>query len=257
MSRAADFAARYDELIFAPDKRGLYGGDHFNVGWWADGAETLDQACGTLVDQHARCLEHGGAPTGIVLDVGCGLGAGTAALRQRWPEAHVIGLNISPRQARHGKARNPEVSYCAMDALRLGIADGVVEAIVSVEAALHFPSRAAFLMEAWRVLRPGGRLVLTDILGADRHLFGDWLLPAAAAPANPGAYAVLCADHGFRTEQLRDITRETWVGFCSYLARLGDTVDLAAALRSGIGCYVFAVLVKISVRVSCCRLHGE
>jgi len=160
-----------------------------------------------------------------------------------WPEAHGIGLNISPRLVRHGKARHPKVAYCAIDALRMAIADGMVEAIVSVEAVLHLPSRGTFLDEAWRVLRPRGRLVLTDILGADPRLFGDWLL-AAAALADLEAYIALCATHGFRVEQLQDVTRETWGGFCDYLAGLPATADLAAALRNGIGTYVFAELVK-------------
>lgn len=244
MSRAADFVARYDALIFAPDKRGLYGGDHFNVGWWADGADTLDRACAALVDLLARSVEHDGTPTCVVLDVGCGLGAGTAVLRRRWPKAHVVGLNISFAQARHGKARNPDLSFCAMEATRLGIADGAVGAVLSVEAALHFPSRSAFLTEAWRVLRPGGRLVLTDILGADRRVFGDWLLPGAEQPADPDAYGAFCARCGFRIERLDDVFPETWGGFSAHVAQLGGNAELAAALRGAIRHYVFVVLAK-------------
>jgi cyclopropane fatty-acyl-phospholipid synthase-like methyltransferase len=43
-------------------------------------------------------------------------------------------------------------------------ADGQFDKIVSVEAAFHFPPRAAFLREAARTLRPGGLLSLIDLV---------------------------------------------------------------------------------------------
>jgi MPBQ/MSBQ methyltransferase len=232
---ASRFSAQYDALILAPDKRALYGSDFFNVGWWADGAATLAAACEALVIEHARCIEAVAQPGGVVLDIGCGLGGGTALLSQRWPHTRVIGVNISPRQVAFARARHAGATFRAIDAMSPGIAHGTVDAIVSVEAAQHFPSRRSFLTEARQVLRAGGRLVFSDLSGANPRLLGAWMLPEEAAPCDLDSYVALCRDGGFVVEQLRDVTRETWYGFCAHLAGKTDTKDIAAVLPPSCG----------------------
>jgi MPBQ/MSBQ methyltransferase len=236
------FSARYDALILAPDKRALYGSDFFNVGWWARGATTLAAACEALTAEHARLVEAAGPPTGYVLDIGCGLGGGSAVLTRRWPQARVIGVNISATQLQFARSRHPSALFCAMDAMHLGIADGAVEAIVSVEAAQHFPSRRTFLAEARRALSAGGRLVFSDLLGADPQILGEWSLPEANGPSDLRTYAALCRDSGFYVDHLCDVTNATWHGFCAYLADQSDTVSLAEMLRTVVSGYVLASL---------------
>jgi SAM-dependent methyltransferase len=51
---------------------------------------------------------------------------------------------------------------CA-DATRLPFAPGHADGVISVEAAFHFRSRAAFFSEARRILKPGGILTMSDV----------------------------------------------------------------------------------------------
>jgi ubiquinone/menaquinone biosynthesis C-methylase UbiE len=51
-----------------------------------------------------------------------------------------------------------------MDATHLAFADRVFEQILCVESAFHFQTRAQFFAEAYRVLKPGGAVVLWDML---------------------------------------------------------------------------------------------
>jgi SAM-dependent methyltransferase len=206
------FVDLYDAMIFDPRTVEIYGGsDFFNVGWWDADTREQPAACRALM---ARLLDRVPAEARLVLDVGCGLGAGTQAMRERLPAAAVLGINLSPRQLGHCRERAPGGWFAAMDAARLGLADGCFDAVVSVEAAFHFHSREAFLREAARVLRPGGRLVLSDILLADARLLGEWMVPPENRVATLEGYALALAASGFADIRLEDATAPCWIAFC-------------------------------------------
>jgi len=109
-----------------------------------------------------------------ILDAGCGHGWTTAELGRRG--ASVLGIDLLPEsisEARRLYGAAEDVRFAAVDARALPAkADGFllgnesVDRIHCLETAFHFgpDGRRDFLQEAWRILRPGGRLVLVDFV---------------------------------------------------------------------------------------------
>jgi ubiquinone/menaquinone biosynthesis C-methylase UbiE len=115
------------------------------------------------------------APRGTerALDLACGPGTFTHAFAPRVRSMH--GVDITPallEQARGAaeKAQLVNVTYSTGDAVSLPYANGAFDLVTCAYAIHHFAQPAAAMAEAVRVLRPGGRLALVDIIvpeGAD------------------------------------------------------------------------------------------
>jgi MPBQ/MSBQ methyltransferase len=216
------FAARYDAMILDPPVLALYGGSGFyNVGDWSRGARSLPEACAHLVERHLDLLAD--PPPERLLDIGCGLGAGTVLAARRFPGSRVLGVNLSAAQLARARRRRPGPRYLAMDAARLAVASGSVDRVMAVEAAFHFHPRTAFLAEAHRVLAPGGAVVLSDILFTGGPWVGAWSVPAVNFVADLAAYGRICRAAGLTVEILEDLTAVTWEGFRQHLGQAGLT----------------------------------
>ena len=115
------------------------------------------------------------APELDVLDIGAGAGHGLGVLAWRGHAGRVVGADPAPGLAvtrGHAEA--------------LPFADHSFDAALLVRVLAHLPDPAPALAEAWRVLRPGGQLVLAA-QGAD-HLAGTWqALGRPASEAGPDA----------------------------------------------------------------------
>jgi SAM-dependent methyltransferase len=134
-----------------------------NLGLW-EGPGTEGEAgaaCRRLVQTVASALP----ADGVVIDVGNGLGTQDPLIAEVARPCRLIAVNIAEWQLMAGRDQLLQATAApvAGDAVRLPVADGAADGVISVEAAFHFRSRRAFFEECHRVLRPGGLLSMTDI----------------------------------------------------------------------------------------------
>src|SRR3954447_18615893 len=95
-----------------------------------------------------------------VLDVACG--TGNAALVARDAGARVSGVDSSPRLIDVARERVPDAELVVGDASALPFADAAFDAAVSVFGAIFARPAEQAVAELARVVRPGGRIVITS-----------------------------------------------------------------------------------------------
>ena len=119
---------------------------------------------------------------GQALDIGCGEGTGTRALRRRGIQVTSIDLSMAMvREAsRHGAP-----GVCA-DVQDLPIDSGSTPLVLAAHMLYHVPQIEEAAFEIWRVLAPGGRLIATT--NAQGMVVHDLLADAIDSRLGAGTY---------------------------------------------------------------------
>jgi len=144
-----------------------------NYGLWSRTTFTRRRAFENQNRAIASALRMTGSD--VVLEAGCGTGGTTVWLAATYG-ARGVGITLCRNQverARRIAARGgvaTRARFLVMDFMYTAFPDGAFTKMFASESACYAPSKAGFLREAYRLLRPGGRIVVIDGFLARRQL---------------------------------------------------------------------------------------
>jgi malonyl-CoA O-methyltransferase len=213
-------------------------------------AGSYDAAAALQHDVEARLLESldylEDREPSVVLDLGCGPGRASAAMRQRWPRARVLALDLALPMLHAAKRasgkpsrwslRKPFDSICA-DARALPLADNTVDLLFSNLCLQWVEDLPAVFAGFRRVLRPGGLLLLSSFGPDTLHELRAAFAQADAAPhVSPFASIAQVGDAlmhaGFRNPVLDRDAMATHYADLPALMRELRAIGATNALRS-------------------------
>ena len=100
-------------------------------------------------------------PPSLVLDAACGTGRYSGYLAERGHR--VVGVDRSPAMLAKARAKLPESEFREGDLEALPLESGSVDAVVCALALVHLPEVGRAIAELARVVRPGGRVIISDV----------------------------------------------------------------------------------------------
>lgn len=155
-----------------------------------------------------------------VLDAGCGVGGSSIFLAEN-VGCSVMGISLSERQINKAKELaakkqvNDKVDFKVMNYCSTSFANESFDIVWGCESICYADDKEQFVQEAFRLLRPGGRLVVadgfvTDFTNNDNATIRNWLDGwQVNYLESPGRFQQFMTTAGFENIFYRDISRYT------------------------------------------------
>ncbi len=150
-----------------------------------------------------------------ILDIAAGTGTSSVALAKTG--ADVTAADFSPGMIEVGRRKHPSITFVEADAMNLPFPDNEFDAVTISFGLRNIEDPKKALAEMYRVLKPGGRLVICEFSKPPRAIFRAgytaymrFIMPAVVdvASSNPEAYTYLA-------DSIRDwpdqVTLSQWI----------------------------------------------
>ncbi|MBC7450973.1 MAG: class I SAM-dependent methyltransferase [Cytophagales bacterium] len=188
-----------------------------HYGYWDTNTKSFREA---LANINKLMADTAGITEGMkVLDAGCGVGGSTMWLAAH-KSASVKGITLSHKQAKRG---NENIALNSLsDKAKLEVQDftqtsypsASFDVVWAIESVCHADDKNAFLKEAYRLLKPGGKLILADFFierdanPAEQKEIDAWT-HGWAVPffEKTKTFQSMLSDNGFQHTEMKDITQ--------------------------------------------------
>jgi tocopherol O-methyltransferase len=197
-------------------------GEHMHHGYYGiDGKINKNryQAQIDLIEELLNWTSLETTPTNI-LDVGCGIGGSSLYLSDKF-HARVTGITLSPVQRQRASDRSSEAGlnartkFLVANAQEMPFDNNTFDFVWSLESGEHMPSKVKFLQECYRVLKPGGKLMMATwchrpidesplTRDEQKHLQDIYRVYALPYVISLPEYQLIAGEVGFKNTEVAD-----------------------------------------------------
>ena len=188
-----------------------------HYGIWDENTRNFSEA---LINTNRKISEFGEIEaTSKVLDAGCGVGGTSFFVAEKFG-CQIHGITLSQKQLemanqhREGSPVKDLTKFSLMDYTKTDFEDETFDVILCCESVCHANPKESFLKEAYRVLKPEGRLVVCDYFLTEEGVkdpqsyikkWGDcWAISQLNVK---GDFEEMIENHGFSIQKNEDYTR--------------------------------------------------
>jgi 27-O-demethylrifamycin SV methyltransferase len=197
-------------------------GDDFHFGYFRTPQDSLDTATDNLIDELAALGRFG--PDKKILDAGCGIGGPAFYLHDKFGSP-ITGISISKKGIdlaseglRSGKYQG-KVGFMVADMTATGFPDESFDIAWVMESSHLIQNKKLLFDECYRLLKPGGEILLCDVLVSDKfdfifkvknvfELINIVKTYGRGRAETPQCYTQLMRQAGFKNIISRDISKE-------------------------------------------------